>query len=299
MAYRAYDDETLQRLQSLELMILREFDLLCRENKIRYFGCGGTAIGAVRHGGFIPWDDDIDVGMLRRDYDRFLKAAARWKPDRFRVVNAETDADVPFPSTRWVLRGTRFQEECFRDLDCELGIFLDIYCFDNIPDDDRAMKRQAWAAWFYGKMMVLSGIDRPVLYFGGWKAEVVYLLCRIAHKVLKLCRLGPSFWYRKAKRVAVRYRHVKTKRAAFYFDPTPFTSIVYKKHIFPTREREFSGLTIPFPGKVQAYLKRRYGDYMTLPPEEKRHNHPPYRLDFGPYAQIPLEELVREPEEER
>ena len=83
MVYKAYDEETLQRLQRTELKILKEFDTLCRENGIRYFGCGGTAIGAVRHGGFIPWDDDIDVGMLRRDYERFLKVAAHWKTDQY------------------------------------------------------------------------------------------------------------------------------------------------------------------------------------------------------------------------
>ena len=132
-------------------------------------------------------------------------------------------------------------------------------------------------------------IREPVLYFGGWKADVVHFLCKIGHRILTKLHLGPDLWYRKAKRVAVKYRYAKTRRAAFYFDPTPFTSIVYKKHIFPTKERAFSGLTIPFPGKVQAYLKRRYGDYMTLPPEEKRHNHPPYMLDLGPYADMPLE----------
>lgn len=291
MVYRAYDEETLQRLQRAELRILKEFDTLCRENDIRYFGCGGTAIGAVRHGGFIPWDDDIDVGMLRRDYERFLKVAAHWKTDQFQVVNAETDPVMPLPTTRWVLRGTRFQEECFQDLDCAWGIFLDIFCFDNVPDDDRAMRRQAWAAWFYGKMMILSSIDRPVLYFDGWKARLTQRVCRIVHRALRALHLGPAFWYRKAKRVAVRYRYVKTKRAAFYFDPTPFTSIVYKKHIFPTKDRSFSGLMIPFPGKVQMYLRRRYGDYMTLPPEDKRHNHPPYKLDLGPFADMPLDQI--------
>ena len=291
MVYKAYDEETLQRLQRTELKILKEFDTLCRENGIRYFGCGGTAIGAVRHGGFIPWDVDIDVGMLRRDYERFLKVAVHWKTDQYQVVNAETDPAMPLPTTRWVLRGTRFQEECFRDLDCEWGIFLDIFCFDNVPDDDRAMRRQAWAAWFYGKMMILSSIDTPVLYFDGWKARLTHGICRIVHRVLRALHLGPSFWYGRAKRVAVRYRYVKTKRAAFYFDPTPFTSIVYKKHIFPTKERGFSGLMIPFPGKVQMYLRRRYGDYMTLPPKEKRHNHPPYKLDLGTYADMPLDQI--------
>ena len=76
MLYREYDSETLKKLQTLELEILRDFNDLCDKYDIDYFGCGGTAIGAVRHGGFIPWDDDIDVGLLRKDYDKFMKVAA-------------------------------------------------------------------------------------------------------------------------------------------------------------------------------------------------------------------------------
>ena len=68
MLYKEYDEKTLHRLQQIELEILRDFDELCTENGLSYFGCGGTAIGAVRHHGMIPWDDDIDVGLLRKDY---------------------------------------------------------------------------------------------------------------------------------------------------------------------------------------------------------------------------------------
>ena len=72
MLYREYDEETLKKLQAIELEILKDFNDLCDKYDIDYFGCGGTAIGAVRHGGFIPWDDDIDVGLLRKDYEKFL-----------------------------------------------------------------------------------------------------------------------------------------------------------------------------------------------------------------------------------
>ena len=73
---RFYNDEELSKIKELEKGILKDFIELCEENNLRYFGMGGTCLGAVRHGGYIPWDDDIDVGMPRKDYNRFLKIAA-------------------------------------------------------------------------------------------------------------------------------------------------------------------------------------------------------------------------------
>lgn len=285
MFYKEYSEETLFRLQALELMILKDFIELCDSNGIDYFGVGGTAIGAVRHGGFIPWDDDIDVGLAREDYDRFLKAARGYKPEKYRLVNAETDHNYPLPTSRWMLRGTRFKEECFQGLECDLGIFLDIYCFDNISDDEREMRRQGWKAWFYGKLLILRRISRPVLYIGGWKAKLILAASAAAHGVLACFHISPKFLYGKAVKAASSYRNQETKRVAYFFDPTPFTSIIHKEHLFPTRMIEFEGIPMKFPGKVEEYLRVRYGDYMTLPPEEKRHNHPPAEFDFGPYQE--------------
>lgn len=285
MLFREYDEKTLRRLQALELMILKDFIELCESRGIDYFGVGGTAIGAVRHGGFIPWDDDIDVGLTRENYDRFLEAAKDYKPEKYRVVNAGTDQGYPLPTTRWVLRGTKFKEECFRDLDCELGIFLDIYCFDRIADEERAMRRQGWKAWFYGKLLILHSISRPVLYLEGWKARLVLGACRLAHLGLRILPVSHDFLYRKAVKAASAYQNEETGRVAYFFDPTPFTSIIRMEHIVPTKKMDFNGISMRFPGRVEEYLKVRYGDYMTLPPEDKRHNHPPAEFDFGPYKE--------------
>lgn len=75
MLYREYDPDVLKKLQKAEIEILKDFDALCDKYSIDYFVCGGTALGGVRHEGFIPWDDDIDIGMTRDDYERFLEVA--------------------------------------------------------------------------------------------------------------------------------------------------------------------------------------------------------------------------------
>lgn len=282
MLYEEYDEKTLHRLQQIELEILRDFDELCTENGLSYFGCGGTAIGAVRHHGMIPWDDDIDVGLLRKDYEKFLRIARQKKWRRkYKVVNAATMENYPLMTTRWCRKGTKFKEDALKNIDGDLGIFLDIYCFDNIPDNEVLMKIHGWRSWFWGKMLILYWLDEPVLYFGGILGKAVTGTCKVVHKGMRVLHVSPRWLYRHAKRVSGCYNGQETKRANYLHDPRPFISIVEKKDIFPVQRMEFSGQEICEPADVDAYLSRRFGDYMTMPPEDKRHNHPPYELDLG------------------
>lgn len=282
MLYREYDEKTLKKLQKTELEILKDFDDLCRENGLSYFGGGGTAIGAVRHKGMIPWDDDIDVGLVRKDYVKFLRIAKqkKWR-EKYNVINAETMENYPLMSTRWCKKGTKFKEDALKTLDGDLGIFLDVYCFDNIPDNELLMKIHGWRSWFWGKLLILYWLDEPVLYFDGFLGKAVTGICKGVHLGMRGLHISPRWLYRHTKRVTTCYDGKETKRVNYMHDPRPFISIMNKSDIFPVRRMEFSGQEICVPAKVEAYLDRRFGDYMTLPPEEKRHNHPPYELDFG------------------
>ena len=282
MLYREYDEKTLKKLQKTELEILKDFDELCRENGLSYFGGGGTAIGAVRHKGMIPWDDDIDVGLVRKDYVKFLRIAKqkKWR-EKYNVINAETMENYPLMSTRWCKKGTKFKEDALKTLDGDLGIFLDVYCFDNIPDNELLMKIHGWRSWFWGKLLILYWLDEPVLYFDGFLGKAVTGICKGVHLGMRGLHISPRWLYRHTKRVTTCYDGKETRRVNYMHDPRPFISIMNKSDIFPVRRMEFSGQEICVPAKVEAYLDRRFGDYMTLPPEEKRHNHPPYELDFG------------------
>lgn len=281
MFYKEYDTETLQKLKKMELELLRDFQELCDRHGLEYFAGGGTAIGAVRHQGFIPWDDDIDVNLYRDDYEMFLKYAKEEYSDKYEIMNAETSDLYPLMSTRWMKKGTKFKEECFKDLDLDLGVFLDVYCFDNVPDDDKKMRRQGKRVWFLNKLMILKAVKRPVLYFGGWKAQVVYVISWIVHMLMNLFHVSNAFLYKQVKKELTRYNGKKTKRIAYYFDPTPFTSVINYDDVFPTRKVPFEDGEIKVGCHVEKYLEKRFGDYMKLPPEDKRHNHPPYIFDLG------------------
>lgn len=280
-----YSDEQLEKLQSIELEILKDFIKICDENGLDYFLVGGSAIGVIRHQGFIPWDDDIDVAMPRADYDKFLKISEQYYSDKYVIVNNNTHPDFPLMNTRWSLKGTKFVPEDFKYLPNkdDLGIFLDIFCQDNMPDDEAAFLKQGSRAWFWGKWLVLSGVKVPVLYMKGFKKTIIRSMCYIGHYLLKILHLKPRFFYKRAEKWMLKYKNENTARFGYMFDPQKYTSVLYKNDVFPTKKMKFEDIEVKVPNKIETYLETRYGDYMKLPPKEDRHIHPPYILDFGDY----------------
>ena len=125
--YQGYPPEILDKLHKVQLEILEDFIRVCNKYGLRYFAIYGTAIGAVRHEGFIPWDDDIDVGMLRRDYDRFFEVFEKELGDKYNLLTPEIDPRYACTVTHIQRKGTRFVSEMSKDLKCEQCIFMDIF----------------------------------------------------------------------------------------------------------------------------------------------------------------------------
>ena len=281
--YREYDPATLARLQDVLRGMLDDLSALCAKHGIPWWTDAGTTIGALREGGMIPWDDDIDVCFLRRDYERVLRLAEEELGERYYVLDAERFSDCPFPSARLCLRGTVFRDECFRGIDLPFGMFIDLFCFDNLADDDREARRQWRRAWFWGKLAVLRSVRSPVLYFRGPKAALVRAACFFGHYALRTV-FPDGFLRRKAEKWARRYEGVRTERVFYPFAPVPFRNDIRVDEIFPTRAVPFDGRTVQVARGADAFLRKEFGDYMVPPPPEKRHNHPPAELDFGPWT---------------
>ena len=285
-----YDPEVLSKLQLVEMEILKDFDGICRKHNLKYFGYAGTGIGALRHKGYIPWDDDIDISMPRRDYEKFLRIIQKEMGDKYYVLNTDTDENYPLATTRLCLKGTVFCEEVMKDVDCKWGIFLDLYALDNAADNEFLYQCQMWSAWFWGKLLILRDMPRPYLYVHGLLAKVVTAACVTVHHILKFFNVPKSWLIKKRDNASRRYEHKKTRRIAYFCDPRPDTNTFYKKDIYPLRELPFEDITLPFPHRLEKLLTKMYGDYMTPPPVEKRKTHYPYRLDFGPYEDIDKKE---------
>lgn len=279
--YIEYEPAVLKKLQAVEKEMLNDFVFACDKYGIDYFGVGGTAIGAVRHGGMIPWDDDIDIGYRRRDESKIINAVKSEFGDKYWFANPRLTPGFPYVPTHMCMTGTEFVEKAF-DESYESGIFLDLYPFDDAYSDSRMMKKQGLKAWFWGKLYVLYFASRPILYFGGAKATAVRILCRLGNRLMHFLKLDPIKFYERAVSAAgdCEKRGGESDKIAWFFDPKPFSSLIDFDCVFPTKKIMFDGMEVRFPGRVEKYLEARYGDFMKLPPVEQRHNHPPAVLRF-------------------
>ncbi|MBQ6052024.1 MAG: LicD family protein [Clostridia bacterium] len=255
--------DTLRKLQLVELEILQQIDKICKNNGISYFLDSGTALGAVRHGGFIPWDDDVDVGMLREEYDRFIEIARNELDSRYCLQTRENEPDFGKYSAKIRKRGTIFPEKNSENLK-ERGIFVDIYPFDYTDSDLKKAGRHINKA---RKMLLL-------LRFIQIKEKRASIVKRIIHAAAKL--LIPE------KKLEQRYlKHCKKYAASRSSNITCFSyrmardrNLIFSLEMMtPSVKIQFEGNEFLIMNNADYYLKIMYNDYMKLPPEEKRISH--------------------------
>ncbi|MBC2890320.1 LicD family protein [Gordonibacter massiliensis (ex Traore et al. 2017)] len=275
-----YDSETLRRLQLIELDILKRFDAMCKKHGLQYFALYGTVLGAIRHQGFIPWDDDIDIGMPRKDYERLAELVPLEFGSGYSLLNGQINPRYPFMTSRIMKKGTEFRMLSMKNLPCELGIFLDIFCFDNIPNDVSEQKRMARKCWIVEKMCILRNTPFPNLPYRGFKRVAAYTACGAGSIVMRaLPRKKLHEWMQSS---AQRYNRQETDYIGCPFGLDPFESIYPKSMLFPLRTAQFEDMEIPLPNDAHAMMRQVYGDtYMTPPPEGKRSFIIPYKLSFG------------------
>lgn len=282
-----YDTETLQKVQKTELSIFKDFKEVCEKNSLTYFGLAGTGIGALRHGGFIPWDDDIDVGLLRKDYDKLIEIFKRDYSDKYTIVNGDEFSNYPLMTTRIVLNGTKFIEHSLKNIDCPLGIFLDVYAFDCAAADEKARKKQAFGAWFFSKLLILKHIPFPVLPYYGIKKKIAHCVTACAWAFLNVFCISHKWPYNKCKKFSCKYNDTDTGFYGYFCDTAMFSNFFEKQDLLPVREEKFEDTVMHFPKNLEKSLTNMFGDYMQLPPPEKRKNHYPYILEF------PKEEVLK------
>lgn len=282
-----YDTETLQKIQSIELSIFKDFKEVCDKNSIVFFGLAGTGIGALRHGGFIPWDDDIDVGLLRKDYDKIIEIFKRDFSDKYTIVNGDEFSNYPLMTTRIVLNGSKFIEEPLKNIDCPLGIFLDVYAFDCAAADEKKRKKQALGAWIFSKLLILKHIPFPVLPYTGIKKKIAHCITACAWAFLNVFCISHKWLYNKCKSISCRYNDTDTGFYGYFCDTAMFSNFFEKEDLFPVREENFEDTVMCFPKNLEKSLTTMFGDYMQLPPPEKRKNHYPHILEF------PEEEVLK------
>lgn len=277
MKYNNYDTTTLKHLQKLELMILKDFINICDENNIKYFMCGGSLLGAVRHNGFIPWDDDIDIIMFRSDYEKFVEIYNNNPLDKYELLTPENNSDYFLLFSKIILKGTKFEEWWDKQVDFNLGIFLDIFILDTAPSNKFIRKLHLYKVRILNRLIAISALKYENY------PKITQTILNSVHSIFKFFKISPNYFKNKTIKSLKRYNETNSN---YVFDvaATLFPPIHLKSDYTPPKKIKFEDISVNIPNNYDIILKRTYGnDYMTLPPEEERYNHVTYNLDFGIY----------------
>lgn len=269
------EQKILAQVQPVLLEILEEVDRVCRENRIRYFLYAGTLLGAVRHQGFIPWDDDLDIAMLREDYEKFRRLAPEKLNSRYCFQDWNTDPEYAVPFGKVRKRGTLYVEAKSRRLS-ENGFYVDIFPLDNAPEDpgERKCLEQALLHCFRLKLMRSGYTPWKEGARTVWKKRLGYLAYQAGALFFSQERL--------IKKYDALVASVKKSDTVYEQSGVPQGYYFRRDWYEETAEYPFCGRTFPGPKAADKVLTVLYGDYMELPPEDCRENrHQIVELDFG------------------
>ncbi|MBQ4531275.1 MAG: LicD family protein [Lachnospiraceae bacterium] len=253
--------EELDKMQKVELEMLLEVDRICRKYHIQYSIDGGTLLGAVRHKGFIPWDDDVDVIMLRKEYHKFQKACKKeLDMKRFFLQDYTTDANYRWGYAKIRRKNTEYIRLGQEHLKQKTGICIDIFVADNVPDNE-VLKRIHYAACY---------CIRKIMYAPLGEVNAEKILLRKWYGILNHIPIDKVFWVRNL--IAYHSNRKRTELISHYTFQYP-KSCTYglpRKCFDEFTELEFEGYKFKAFKDYHTYLTMHYGDYMKLPPKEKR-----------------------------
>lgn len=270
------EKELLRRVQLTQLEIAKEIRRVCEENDIHYFLACGTFLGAVRHQGFIPWDDDMDIGMTRSDYEKFCRIAPKKLKPEYCLQNWYTDPNYALPFGKVVKRNTLYLESKKTRRLQENGFYVDIFPYDFVPEDEG--QRLAYA----GELLNIYRVKLMKSRYQPWMEE---------DRILWKKRIGYLYYqmqslFTSQEDLARSYDNLATS----VLDSTLMVeqSALPKPYYFPGKiftefaDYSFEGETFRGLKDYDTYLKVLYNDYMQLPPEDQRENrHQIVQIDFG------------------
>lgn len=285
--YVSYENpDDLRRVQILSTILIEELNRVCKELNISYQAYGGTAIGAVRHNGFIPWDDDVDVSMFREDYEIFLeKAPALLRPD-FCIHNGRNNDNFPAVITHLSLKDTVRVPDEFMTCPFKLAIAIDIFPFDKIPTNPKVLASVKRRTWFWGRLNFLLATPKPRIPLSGASRYLALAGCFVIHGILRLLHVPSKYILDKWDQAARTAEDENTNHYASFVEPDPENWSMDKEDVFPMVRVPFEDITTTLPKEYDKLLTRGYGDYMQLPPEKDRKNHHPGALDFGKWKDV-------------
>lgn len=273
---RPLTESEIKRIQQILLDMMDDLDKLCREENLTYFICGGTAIGAVRHQGYIPWDEDLDLCMPRKDYNRLAYLVKERLSDKYWVQNIcfKTNYDLNFMKIR--KKGTRYIELLESDKSCA-GVFIDIFPIENTYNNPFLRLCHGGIS---NLLLLISSCVRIHTKYDTlteyaqeshsllrlvWTKNIIGFLCSFFS--LEHWLQITEKWLSKCKDETSRYITIPSGRGHY------FGELYLRRSFFPPKNIVFEHRNYYIMRIPDHYLSILYGDYMTIPPKEKRERH--------------------------
>lgn len=259
------DMVTLKKVQCTLLEIAKEIKRVCDENDIQYFLDSGTQLGAVRHEGFIPWDDDFDMGMIRSEYLRFCEIAPKKLKDEYYLQTWENDLNYAVPFAKVRKKNTVYMEDK-ASVNLDNGFYVDIFPYDYAPIDLKAKNTLMNKLAQIERVVLMKCNYRPWKEQNGtnYKKKIAYMPYKYISLIISKERLIKKYEKLVYSVEQSEDLYIQYGSSKGFFVP--------KECFREGKELKFEDTTFRCPIDTNLYLTSIYGDYMTLPPEEEREN---------------------------
>lgn len=260
-------DNKLEKVHNIQLEMALEVKRICQKHNIKYSIIAGTLLGAVRHKGFIPWDDDLDIGMLRAEYDRFIDICKHELKNEYFLQTWETDPGFALPIAKLRKNGTRFVEKNSSDASLHSGIYIDIFPFDNVPSNRIQQTLQDRSSYLLKRILLIR------MNYKVWRDDE--LLKKSVYKTLRIFSLlfTTNQIKRKLYKTMIAYNNRSSEKVITFGGAYGYKKESIKKGWLENLvEINFESERLSAPVNHVDYLTYFYGDFMTPPPENKRYN---------------------------
>ena len=267
--------DLILKLRKAQLKIAMEVKRICEKHDIAYFLDAGSMLGAVRHGGYIPWDDDVDIGMMDKDYVKFLAVAKEELGEEFFLDNYMTNPQNPLVFTKVRLKGTIYIEKKGNPHLLHNEIFVDIFPYYYISDNIAERRIEAFEMAFMAQIL-LSKAGYQVWRGERWTKRLKFVPVDIAAIFLPVTTVRKQI-------DRLFHKHDQTAcvcaQGGAAYDYRYFPKEIFDEYI----DIEFENIKFTIPKGYDCFLKKAYGDYMQLPPEDQRITHQISKLDLGEF----------------
>lgn len=263
--------ENIRVLQHVDLEIVKEVVKICEANDLKYYMLGGTMLGAIRHKGFIPWDDDIDLGMFRDDYEKFLEIAEKELPEKYKVVNYRNTPEYQYYITRILDTDTKVEEERIGNENRFTHASIDIFPIDGTPNNKLIRKIYFFRVLYHRALMSLcykDSIDRKR------KRNFIEKIFLWIMEHLPIEKMTTPYKQKVKIDKLLRKQNVRTsKYIGNIMGAYRTREIVPAEFYGEGKMYDFEDMQLRGMDMYEEYLTHTYGDYMQLPPEDKRKTH--------------------------